>query len=380
MTAIVVTAIGLRSCLGDGPHTWRRLRKGETGLAICSPFPDLSPFLLGYASPVPGRFLALVGELAEALAVDGGALPGGEGGLVLGSSRAGQGDWERGDLLVPQGLPQAGAIALARHYGITGPVLAQTAACATGIWSLAIAYEWLRQKRCDWAIAGAVEAPITPLTLTGFDRLGALASEGCYPFDRRRQGLALAEGGALFLLEPLAQAQGRGAKIYGEILGFGLQGDAYHRTTPEPQMAGARRAIAQCLRHGDLTADRIDVIHSHGTGTRLNDLGEGRLLGDLFPHRPAILSTKGATGHTLGASGAVAAALTCYALREQFLPPCVGLSTPDEAIGDLNFVRRPQIAHLQIALCESFGFGGTNAVIALKAPPGNPSDRVFVSP
>jgi 3-oxoacyl-[acyl-carrier-protein] synthase II len=196
--------------------------------------------------------------------------------------------------------------------------------------------------------------------------LGALAPDGCYPFDRLRQGLALAEGGALFLLEPLAQAAARGATIYAEILGFGLQGDAYHRTAPDPQMAGARRAIAQCLAHSHLTADRIEVIHSHGTGTWLNDRSEGGLLRELFPHRPALLSTKGATGHTLGASGALAVALTCYALRDQWLPPCVGLGEPEAAIGDLNFVRHTRSADVAIALCESFGFGGNNGVIALK--------------
>ncbi|ASC73617.1 3-oxoacyl-[acyl-carrier-protein] synthase 2 [Halomicronema hongdechloris C2206] len=187
------------------------------------------------------------------------------------------------------------------------------AACATGLWCLAHGYEWIRTGRCDRILAGAVEAPITPLTLAGFEKMGALAQHGCYPFDSQRQGLVLGEGAAMLVLESAEVAQRRQAPIYGQLLGVGITADGYHVSAPDPAQRSRHTALATCLQRSQLCPDQVDWIHAHGTSTRLNDQTEAQLLQQCFPHRPAITSTKGATGHTLGASGAIGVALSLLA-------------------------------------------------------------------
>jgi 3-oxoacyl-[acyl-carrier-protein] synthase II len=254
------------------------------------------------------------------------------------------------------------AIAAARQIGASGVVLAPMAACATGIWSIAQAAHLVQTGQCERAIAGAVEAPITPLTLAGFQQMGALAKTGAYPFDLQREGLVLAEGAAVFVLESAELAKQRQARVYGQILGFGLTADAYHPNSPEPEGRSAISAVKQCLERSNLTPDDIDYIHAHGTATQLNDSIESLIIQRLFSHNVAVSSTKGATGHTLGGSGALGAAFSLMALKHQILPPCVGLKNPEF---DLNLVRTARYSEIKNVLCFSFGFGGQNAVIAL---------------
>ncbi|GET36419.1 beta-ketoacyl-ACP synthase [Microseira wollei] len=259
-------------------------------------------------------------------------------------------------------LPHMGAIAAARQIGSTAPVLAPMAACATGIWALAQGFELIQTGQCQRVIAGAVEAPITPLTLAGFEQMGALAKTGCYPFDRYREGLVLGEGAAVFVLESAELANRRGASIYGEILGFGLTADAYHISAPEPGGRSAIAAVKQCLERSHLSFGDIDYIHTHGTSTQLNDQNEANLIRYLFPQGVPVSSTKGSTGHTLGASGALGVAFCLMGLKYQILPPCVGLNEPEF---DLDLVKVPRRGNIRQILCFSFGFGGQNAVIAL---------------
>jgi 3-oxoacyl-[acyl-carrier-protein] synthase II len=271
-------------------------------------------------------------------------------------------------------LPQAAAIAVAQQLQTQAPVLAPMAACATGVWAIAQGMELLRTQQCTQVLVGAVEAPITPLTLAGFQQMGALAQTGAYPFDRRREGLVLGEGAVLLVLETANQAQQRQApKLYGRLLSFGLSTDAYHVSAPDPKQRGAIAAVNTCLHRSQLEPTQVDYIHAHGTGTRLNDHHEAELIQALFPRAIAVSSTKGATGHTLGASGAFGAAFSLMALHHQRFPPCVGLNQPAFA---LNFVPSPDRADLnslpfiapqtlQNALSFSFGFGGQNAVLAL---------------
>jgi 3-oxoacyl-[acyl-carrier-protein] synthase II len=255
------------------------------------------------------------------------------------------------------------AICAARQIGATGAVLAPMAACATGIWSLAQGFELIQTGQCQRAIAGAVETPITPLTLAGFQQMGALAETGAYPFDKNREGLVLGEGAAVFVLETAESAKARGAKIYGEILGFGLTADAFHANAPEVGGKSAIYAVKQCLERSNLSPIDIDYIHAHGTGTVLNDRNEAQLIKYLFPQNVAVSSTKGATGHTLGASGVLGVAFSLLGLRDRILPPCVGLR---ESEFDLNLVRVARQSEIQNLLGFSFGFGGQNAVIALR--------------
>ncbi|MEG4535163.1 beta-ketoacyl synthase N-terminal-like domain-containing protein [Microcoleus sp. D2_18a_D3] len=259
-------------------------------------------------------------------------------------------------------LPHMGAIAAARAIGSMGPVLAPMAACATGIWSIARAVDLIGTGECQRAIAGAVEAPITPLTLAGFSRMGALANNGCYPFDENREGFVLGEGGALFVLESAELARRRGAKIYGRVSGLGLTNDACHANFPELGGESAIAAVSQCLKRSNLAAIDIDFIHAHGTATELNDRHEALLIEKLFHPGVAVSSTKGATGHTLGASGALGVAFCLMSIKYQMLPPCVGMKKPGF---ELDFVRCARSAIVRNAVCLSFGFGGQNAAIVL---------------
>jgi 3-oxoacyl-[acyl-carrier-protein] synthase II len=292
-------------------------------------------------------------------------------GVAIGSSRGCQGLWEKFASSPDQfpidwleTLPHQAAILTARQIGTQAMVLAPMAACATGILAFSQGCELIQQGRCERAIAGAVEVPITPLTLAGFEQMGALAKTGCYPFVQQREGLVLGEGGAVFVLESLELAQKRGAKIYGTIKGWGFTCDASHVSAPAEDNHSATLAIQQCLKRSNLTPNDIQFIHAHGTGTQLNDRREASLIRSIFPEQVSVSSSKGATGHTLGASGALGIGFSLMALHSQILPPCVGLKDSDF---DLNLVKNAQSTSINHALCLSFGFGGQNAAIALSA-------------
>jgi 3-oxoacyl-[acyl-carrier-protein] synthase II len=298
------------------------------------------------------------------------ALPLPDCGVVIGSSRSFQSRWERMALQRSwdenswlEALPHMGAIAVARQIQSLGPVLAPMAACATGLTAIFQGYELVRRGQCDRVVVGAAEAPITPLTLAGFEQLGALATNGCYPFAPEREGLVLGEGAAVLVLESETAWLARsGPQPYGCILGAGFSTDAYHRTAPDPELRGSRLALKNCLYYSGLEPDQVGYVHAHGTGTRLNDDHEVRLIQSGFSQLPWMSSTKGATGHTLGASGAIGAAFCLLALRHGVLPPNVGFR--GQSIYP-NLVVEPTFTTLDAALCFSFGFGGQNAVLAL---------------
>lgn len=382
---VVVTGMSLRSCCGDLQQTWHTLLAGQSGLRLAQPFPELPPLPMGLISESPLPLNPLTSSLVKAALLDAQlTLPLVDCGVVVGSSRHHQREWEalaRGRLNLqnhhqqplPTNLkdwmqlwPGSIAIATAQSLNATGPVLSPMAACATGLWAIAQGFELIQMGYCQQVLVMAVETPITPLALTGFQQAGILAQTGVFPFDCDREGLALAEGGAALILEAWESAQARQVQPYGEIRGFGLAADAYHISTPDPQGRGARRAVQLALTHSDLTPDQIDYIHTHGTGTPWNDLTEANLIQDRFPQLPFCSSTKGATGHTLGASGALGAAITLMALKTQTLPPNVGLRTPGF---DLPFVTQATAFPLRHALCFSFGFGGQCAAIAISHPP-----------
>jgi 3-oxoacyl-[acyl-carrier-protein] synthase II len=367
--AVVVTGMGLLSCLGNLQETWNGLLAGKSGIELRRPFAELPAYPLGLSDRTP-RFLEDLTQLLVSAALQDAKLssPLPDCGVVIGSSRGCQGNWERlatdtkdtPDLWLNT-LPDRAAVATAEYLG-TRTVLAPMAACATGILAIARAYELVATGQCPRAIAGAVEAPITRLSLAGFERMGALATTGCYPFDLHREGLVLAEGGAILVLETANAARKRQVPLYGKILGFGLTCDAHHISSPDSLGKTAAIAIKQCLARSNLKPDEIDYIHAHGTSTQLNDRHEAQLIQDLFPPTVAVSSTKGATGHTLGGSGAIGTALCLMAIDRGYLPPCVGLREPEFK---LNLVRRSQQAKIDNALCFSFGFGGQNAVLAI---------------
>lgn len=376
MVRVVVTGIALVSSLGKNLETsWRNLLLGKTGIKLHQPFPELGMIPLGLIAEKPFSLNTLTEILVNSALQDAqlvAPLP--DCGVIIGSSRSYQASWELMAQQVYQQeaglnlddwlntLPQMNAIAVARQIGSTGAVLAPMAACATGISAIAQATMLIKTGQYQQVITGAIEAPITPLTIAGFRQMGALAKTGAYPFDLQREGLVLGEGGAVFILESAELATQRQARIYGEILGFGLTADAYHGTSPQPEGKSAIMAIKQCLERSHILPTDIDYIHTHGTATQLNDRMESKIIQSLFPAKLAISSTKGSTGHTLGASGALGVAFSLMALQEQILPPCVGLQQSEY---NLNFIISAQESKIQQVLCLSFGFGGQNAVIAL---------------
>jgi 3-oxoacyl-[acyl-carrier-protein] synthase II len=369
---IVITGIGFRSALGNLDRTWQGILDGRSAIQLLQPFADLPPLPLALIDSQPQHILKLTQTVvAEAIRDAGLSLPLPDCGVTIGSSRSCQSDWEKLISNPPcqpdltnwlNTLPHSPAIETARYIGSRTALLAPMAACATGIWSLAQAVGLMRSGACERSIAGSVEAAITPLTIAGFRQMGALATTGCYPFDRHREGLVLGEAGAVFILETAALALARGARIYGEILGFGLTNDAERMYAMDLEGTAGYNAIHQCLDRSQLVASDVDYIHAHGTSTPLNDRYESQLIQQIFPNGVAVSSTKGATGHTLGASGAVGVALCLKAISTQILPPCVGLSDPEF---DLDLVIKSQSTNVNNLLCLNFGFGGQNAAIAL---------------
>ncbi len=397
---VVITGIGLVSALGGSLNdSWQKLLAGKSGIRLHQPFPELEPLPLGLIGQQPTELKILTRMVVASALQDAGLVPPLlDCAVVIGSSRSHQASWEllarqmeersggmrkvsKQLLLCPplpvppssfeQGvclenwldtLPHTNAIAAARQIGASGTVLAPMAACATGIWAIAQAALLVQTGQCQQAIAGAVEAPITPLSLAGFQQMGALAKTGAYPFDLHREGLVLGEGGAVFVVESAESAKQRQAKVYGEIFGFGLTNDAYHPNSPEPEGKSAIAAIRQCLKRSCLTPTDIDYIHAHGTATQLNDHIESKVIQRLFSQGVAVSSTKGSSGHTLGASGALGVAFSLMALKHQILPPCVGLQQSEF---DLDLIKVARLSKIQRVLCFSFGFGGQNAVIAL---------------
>lgn len=377
---VVITGIGLISALGNLETTWKQLLSGQSGILPHQPFGELPTKPLALINNIPSDPTELLETaIADALIMANLNPPLLDCGIVIGSSRGYQGKLEQLAGFYPalligkedqeinlskfvEYLPFNIALNAAKKIGSTGIILSPMAACSTGIWAIAQGFELIKTQQCERVIVGAVEAPITPLTLAGFEQMGALASTGCYPFDRDREGFVLGEGAAIFVLESEDLAQRRKAKIYGKILGFGLTADACYGNKPDRVGKSAIAAIQNCLKNSHLSSDEIDYIHTHGTATKLNDDHEVQLIKQLFPQGVAVSSTKGATGHTLGASGALGVAFGLMTLNEQLLPPCVGLKTPEF---DLDFVTCVRSSMVRNILCFSFGFGGQNAIIAM---------------
>lgn len=376
---VIVTGIGLVTAIGqDCATTWANLLAGKSGIEPVY-VPRLGDAVIPLArvdrvqAPVPRVERLILPAVNAAIADAGLVLPPSDCAIVVGSSRSYQREWEllmRNDSQSqlprstwPNLFPGNIARLVAAQTKTEAIVLSPMAACATGNWAIAQAYEAIQMGKCTMAIAAAVDAPISPLSIAGFQKLGAMARTGLYPFSREREGLVLGEGAAAIVMESGRSLRERGhvSSSYGEILGFGLTNDARHPTSPDPKHAQAERAIHTCLSLAGIHAKDVGHINLHGTGTQLNDDLEAKLVARVFPHAPHVSATKGATGHVLGATGMMEAAFCLMALREQVLPPCVGMRSPEF---DLNFTHNACKVEHRVALNVSFGFGGQNAVVA----------------
>jgi len=275
-------------------------------------------------------------------------------------------------LMIPMMLPDSPCSKISMVYGLRGPNFAISTACATGNNSIGEAAEMIRRGQIVAALAGSSEAGLVDVAMAGFNNMTALSQRNdaperaSRPFDADRDGFVCAEGSAILVIEALEHAQARGAHIYAEILGYGHTSDAYHVTAPLETGEGAAKAIEFALRDARITATDIDYINAHGTSTPLNDRSETmaikRALGEIAYEIP-ISSTKGVTGHLMGAAGAVEAVFCVKAMQENFVPPTVNLDNPDPDC-DLNYTPNIGKSHpIKIAMSNSFGFGGHNAVL-----------------
>jgi 3-oxoacyl-[acyl-carrier-protein] synthase II len=256
---------------------------------------------------------------------------------------------------------------VAHVFGLGGPRITIATACSSSANAIGIGFDWLRLGRVDAVVAGGTES-LCRMTYAGFNALHAVSAAPCKPFDRRRDGLSIGEGAAFFVLESRGHAERRGARIHGEVLGYGNSADAHHPTAPHPDGTGAMLAMRRALACAGLDPSAIEYVNAHGTGTPLNDAVEARAIRTVFgPHvrRLAVSSTKGAIGHTLGAAGALEALATLLSLRDGFLLPTVNLEEPDPEC-EIDLVpAHGRDADLRCALSNSYGFGGNNTSVVL---------------
>jgi 3-oxoacyl-[acyl-carrier-protein] synthase II len=276
--------------------------------------------------------------------------------------------------LVPGMMPNAAAGQVAMAFGFTGPNTCLVTACAAGAHAVGEGYRYVRDGYADVCLAGGTEAAITELSMGGFAQMQALSrnpepERASRPFDADRDGFVLSEGACLLVLEDAERAEARGATVYAEVAGYGASADAFHITQPEPQGGGAVAGMEAALADAGEPAEAVDHINAHGTSTALNDASETRAikkaLGD-HAARVAIASTKSMTGHLLGAAGAVEAAASALAVQNGVVPPTINYETPDPEC-DLDYVpNESRRMDVRLALSNSFGFGGQNAVLAFR--------------
>jgi nodulation protein E len=267
-------------------------------------------------------------------------------------------------LTIPRLMTSAAASQISMDLGLKGPTFCVGTACAAGAHSIGLAFHMLRSGQADVAVAGGSEACLTAGTIKAWEALRVLSQDTCRPFSRTRSGLVLGEGAAILLLEERAHALARGARVYAELIGFGMSADAGDITAPDPQ--GAARAMRAALRDARTNADDVDYVNAHGTGTTHNDRSEATALKAVFGPdvaRIAVSSSKAVLGHGLGAAGALEMAVTALAVYRETIPPTANFEEVDPDC-DLDVV--PNVARqaaVNVAMSNSFAFGGLNAVL-----------------
>jgi 3-oxoacyl-[acyl-carrier-protein] synthase II len=271
---------------------------------------------------------------------------------------------------VVQYIPNLSAGWVSIELGTRGPLLAECGACAASNMAIGDGLDAIRLGRADVMFCGGTEAPVTPAAIGGFGAMRALSRQNDHPatasrpFDGTRDGFVMAESAAVLVLEEFEHARARGARIYAELVGYGISSDANHVSDPDPTGANPARALGMAFTDAGIGAEDVGYVNAHGTSTPAGDAAETRMLklalGEEKAHRTPVSSTKGATGHPLGAAGAVEAAFTVLALRHGILPPTINQETPDPAC-DLDYVaNEARHEQVEIAISNSFGFGGHN--------------------
>jgi 3-oxoacyl-[acyl-carrier-protein] synthase II len=408
MRRVVVTGVGVVSPLGIGnAKNWDALVAGKSGIAPITRF-DASDLPVKIAGEVKGFVaedfidkkeikkmdlfiqyslaaahfamedsgLVINEENAERVGVLVGAGLGGLPAIERYHSAMLEGGFKKvSPFFIPMLIINLAPGHISIKYGAKGPNLSSVSACATGTHSIGDAYHMIRRGDADAMIAGGTESTVTPLGIGGFSVMKALSTNNddptgaSRPFEKGRDGFVLSEGAGIVVLEEYEAAKSRGAKIYGEVVGYGLSSDAYHLTTPAPGGEGAARCIKMALSTAKVNPEQVDYINAHGTSTHFNDLYETMAIRSVFgTHADKLMvsSTKSMTGHLLGAAGGIEAIFSLMAMQNSVVPPTINYNEPDPEC-NLDYVpNTARDAKVDYAMSNSFGFGGTNASLLFK--------------
>lgn len=404
---VVVTGIGMMSSCGlSMDESWKNLINGKSGISKISQFDassystqiagEVAPFDLDAFVPKKeqkkmDRFIHLALsstkmafadsgiEISEELSPKAGCLFGvGMGGLPM-IEKQHQVLLDRGPgrltpFFIPAIITNLASGQISMIYGLKGPNYAISSACASGAHAIGESAKYIQNGVCDVMVTGGAESVVSPMAIGGFSAMKALSTrneepdKASRPWDKDRDGFVLAEGAAVLILEEYERAKARGAKIYGEISGFGLSSDAYHLTAPSPGGEGAARSMQMSLDDAKISGDEVDYVNAHGTSTPAGDEIETQAIKTVFGDHSKKLwvsSTKSMTGHTLGAAGAIESAICLMALKTGVVPPTINLDNPSDDC-DLDYVpHQAREKNLKYIVNNSFGFGGTNCSLLL---------------
>ncbi len=406
---VVVTGLGVVSPVGIGTETfWQALLSGKSGVGSITQF-DTTDFPVKIAGEVKdfdaetyvgdkkaARHMDRNTQFAIAAAIEaakdanfdiekedptrcGSLIGSGIGGIATTEETVlkieNRGPAKVNPFAVPMMIANMAAGQVSIHFGLQGPVLTDVTACASGTNSIGLALRLIQCGDADVIFAGGTEAAVCKTPMAGFAAMKALSSRDCppeeasCPFDARRDGFVLGEGAGVLILEELNHAKARGAKIYAELVGYGMSGDAYHMTAPAPGGALQLRSMENAIRDAGLAPDDISYVNAHGTSTHLNDMNETAALKTLFGERAyqvPVSSTKSMIGHLLGAAGALEAIVCALSIRDQKIHPTINIKERDPEC-DMDYVAEgAREADVNVAMSNSFGFGGHNAVIVLR--------------
>ena len=406
---VVVTGMGAITPVGnDVAATWKSLIEGKSGTAPITKF-DASKFSVRFAAEVkefnpldfmdrkeskradPYTQYAVAGArqaMTDASLVERNGMDPDRIGVIIGSGIGGLKSFEeqhdvyreRGvgkisPFFIPMFIADIAAGIVSMQFNAKGPNYATVSACATSAHAIGDAYRTIQYGDADVMIAGGAEATVTPMAIGGFANMKALSERNdspetaSRPFDATRDGFVMGEGAGILILEELEHALARGAKIYSEIVGYGATGDAYHLTAPAPDGEGAQRAMKRALKDAGLEPKDIQYINAHGTSTPANDFNETRAIKAVFGDYAKdvnVSSTKSATGHMLGAAGAVEAIISSLVVGKGVIPPTINYRNPDPEL-DLNYTPNTSVEReVNAVLSNSFGFGGHNTTLAIK--------------
>ena len=399
---VAVTGLGVICALGSNTsETWNAVCEGRSGIApihsidvsklrfrygaqVCRYDPSkyfeadharlLNPFsqfaIIAAREAVKDSGVTLTPALCEKAAIVTGSGMGGQSTQDVGFAKLYQSNQSRVDpLIIPRAMANAGASHISMEFGITGPAYTISTACCSANHAIGQAFWMVRNGIVELAIAGGSEAPFSFGLLKAWEAMRVISPDTCRPFSKDRRGLILGEGGAMLILEPLAAARARSARIHAEVVGFGMSSDAHHLT--HLSIDGPVRAMRAALLDARLRPEQVGYINAHGSGTLINDPLETRAIRELFgahADRLAVSSTKSLHGHALGATGAMEAVCTVLALENSLLPPTGNFTVPDPDCNLDVVPNRARPAQVQFALSNSFAFGGLNAVLAFRGP------------